>query len=174
MEQHLSEEFNSILDPTNEIRKITLGIVEAFQENNENLVEKLLHDLIILINSHQDKYEAVAFAIIHCRHLMDQYRAKARGYSHIAKYLKDRLQDHINQKGCKELDTQTFRFWIKENLYPTVIVDIPAEELPEEFYRIQADKIKLREALSNGKEIEGVTLELGEHLRVTVKVSLQD
>lgn len=174
MEKYSNKESYAIFDATGEIKQVTFEITQALQKKDEELVEELFEDLIDLINSHENRYEAVAYAIVHSCDLVEEYRSKIRGYMYVAKRLKDRLRDRMNQQGLKELDTGIFRLWIKKNVHPTVIVDIPAEELPKEFHSIKPDKVKLREALSNGEEIEGVTLELGEHVRVTVKISLRE
>ena len=173
MERHPSREPYAIFDVTGEIKQVTAEITNALQQSDDELVEELFDDLIDLINSHENKYEVAAYTIIYSRDLTEEYQAKARGYRYLARRLKERLQDRMNQQGVKEFDTGIFRLWIKEDPYPTVIVDIPAEELPREFHTIKPDKVKLREALSNGEKIEGVTLELGEHIRITAKVGLK-
>lgn len=173
MERHLSKEPYAIFDVTDEIKQVTLKIIEALQQENEELVEERFEDLIDLINSYENKYQSVAYIIVDSRNLAKKYQAKASAYRYLARRLKERLHDHMNQQELKDFDTGIFRLWIKDNLYPTVIVDIPAEELPKEFHSIRPDKVKLREALSKGEKIEGVTLESGEHLTITVKVSLK-
>ena len=173
MERHSSKEPYAIFDVTSEIKRVTLEITEALQQSDDELVEELFDDLIDLINSHENKYEAVAYTIIYSRDLAEEYQAKAKAYRYLAKRLKERLYDRMKQQGLKEFDTGIFRLWINKNPFPTVIVDIPAEELPKAFHNIRPDKVKLREALSKGEKIEGVTLELNEHLKITVKVSLK-
>jgi len=69
-----------------------------------------------------------------------------------------------------EVKASNYTIRIVKNEIPTVIVDIPAEQLPERFQRVvqrvESNKIELRSAIINGEEVEGVTLELGEHIKI--------
>ena len=172
MKSHVSKEADVIFDITGKIKQATLEITEALQQGDEELVEDLFEDLIALINSHENKYEAVAYTIIDSRNLTEEYRAKAKAYNDLAKRLKERLQDRMNQQGLRELDAGIFTLRIQRNGLPTVIVDIPAEDLPEQFHNIKPNKEKLRLALSKGERVEGVTisfLEIGEHIKIDAK-----
>ena len=169
MDKHSSRESDTFFDITGEIKQVTTEIIKALEKQDEDLVEVLFEELIDLINSHENKYEAAAYTIIDSLNLTQEYQAKARAYRYLAKRLKERLQDRMNQRGLRELDAGIFTLRIKRNGHPTVIVDIPAEKLPEEFHNIKPNKEKLRLALSNGVKIEGVTLEIGEYVAIDSK-----
>ena len=169
MDEHVKRESNELFDPTGKIKQVTIEFTEALQKNDEDLAEDLFEDLIDVINSHDSKYEAAAYTIIESRNLTEEYRAKARAYDNLIKRLKERLQDRMNEYGLKELHAGIFTLRIIKNGHPTVIVNIPPEELPEQFHNITPNKVKLRLALSEGEKVEGVTLEIGEHIAIHSK-----
>lgn len=165
----MSIESNVLFDETGEIKQVTTEFTNALQEDNEELAEELFEELIDLINSHEERYQTVACIIIDSRNLTEEYRAKARAYNDLANRLRDRLQNRMNQQGLKELQAGIFTLRIQRTGFPTVIIDIPVEELPEQFHSIKPDKVKLRDALSDGEKIHGVTLEIGEYVAIHSK-----
>lgn len=169
MKKDVSMESNVLFDETGEIKQVTTEFANAFQQDDEELSEELFEELIDLINSHEERYQTVACIIIDSRNLTEEYRAKARAYNDLAKRLRDRLQNRMDQQGLRELNAGIFTLRIKRTGFPTVIVDIPVEELPQQFQSIKPDKIKLRSALSNGEKVEGVTLEIGEYVAIDSK-----
>ena len=92
--------------------------------------------------------------------------AEASALKNLAKLLEQRLTDDMKQRNLKEVAARIYTIRIVENNIPTVIVNIPAEQLPERFQRVKPDKIKLNSAIIDGEEVEGVTLEVGEHIRI--------
>lgn len=166
MKKDVSIESNVLFDETGEIKQVTTEFTNALQQDNEELAEELFEELIDLINTHEERYQTVACIIIDSRNLTEEYRSKARAYNDLAKRLKDRLQNRMDQQGLRELEAGIFTLRIIRNGHPTVIIDIPAEELPVQFHSIKPDKVKLRDALSNGEEIEGVSLEIGEYVAI--------
>ena len=169
MGKSVSMESNVLFDETGEIKQVTTEFTNALQQDNEDLAEELFEELIDLINSHEEKYQTVACIIIDSRNLTEEYRAKARAYNDLAKRLRDRLQNRMDQQGLKELNAGIFTLRIQRTAFPTVIIDIPVEELPEQFHSIKPDKVKLRDALSDGEKVEGVSLEIGEYVAIHSK-----
>ena len=173
MRKHASQEQDSSLDIRGEIRSIVGAITEAQAEGNAELVSELTDELIVLMDKHEDKYELYAHVIKNSingakkrKEIAHPYNAEASALKKLAELLKQRLKDDMKQGNLKEVETGIFTIRIEEDAIPTVIVNIPAEQLPERFQRVKPDKIKLRSAIIDGEEVEGVTLELGGHIKI--------
>ena len=93
------------------------------------------------------------------------FEARAKACETIGKRLKESLLTFLQLNGLTHHSVGKFRIRRQKNSQPTVTVEIPAEQLPEEFQKvtIEADKT----AIKNAEEIvDGVTIETGEHLRI--------
>ena len=170
MRKHASQDIKG------EIRSIVGKITEAQAERDYELVSELTDELIALMDKHEDKYELYAHVIKNSingetksREIAHPSMAKARALKNLAKLLEQRLKDDMKQRNLKEVGARIYTIRILKNNIPTVVVNIPAEQLPERFQRVNPDKHKLLSALLNGEEVEGVTLELGEHIIIRNK-----
>ena len=173
MRKHASQEHDTFFDIRGEIRSIVGAITEAQVERDSELVSELTDELIALIDKHEDKYELYAQVIKNSingeqkrREIAYPSNAEALALKNLAELLKQRLKDDMKQRNLKEVEARIYTIRIEENTIPTVIVNIPAEQLPERFQSVEPDRIKLRSAIIDGEEVEGVTLEVGEHIRI--------
>ena len=74
------------------------------------------------------------------------------------KQMKKALQDAMEITGKTKFKTELFSFGIRSNA-PAVVIDGELENIPTEYLRIkepEIDKAKIKEALKNGVELEGV------------------
>ncbi len=156
-----------------EIRSIVGDIIKAQAERDYELVSELTDELIDLMDKHEDKYELYAHVIKNSingekksREIAHPSIAKARALKSLAELLEQRLKDDLKQRNLKEVEARIYTIRIEENNNSKVIVNIPAEQLPERFQRVKPDKIKLKSAIIDGEEVEGVTLELGEQIKI--------
>ena len=175
MRKHASQEHDTVFDIRGEIRSIVGAITEAQAKKDYELVSELTDELIALIDKHEDKYELYAHVIKNSingvrerKEIARPYNAEAKALKDLAELLEQRLKDDMKQRNLKEVKARIYTIRIEKNNIPTVIVNIPAEQLPERFQRIkpEPDKIKLQSAIIDGEEVEGVTLELGEHIKI--------
>ena len=173
MRKHASQEHDTFFDIKGEIRSIVGAITEAQVERDSELVSELTDELIALIDKHEDKYELYAYTIKNSingakksKEIARPHNAKRRALKNLAELLEQRLKDDMKQRNLKEVEARIHTIRIVKNNIPTVIVNIPAEQLPERFQRVEPNKIKLNSAIIDGEEVEGVTLELGEHIKI--------
>ena len=173
MRKHASQEHDTFFDIRGEIRSIVGAITEAQVERDSELVSELTDELIALMDKHEDKYELYAHVIKNSingvrerKEIARPYNAEAKALKDLAELLKQRLKDDMKQRNLKEVEARIHTIRIEEATIPTVIVNIPAEQLPERFQRVEPNKIKLKSAIINGEKVEGVTLELGEYIRI--------
>ena len=173
MRKHASQEHDTFFDIKGEIRSIVGAITEAQVERDSELVSELTDELIALIDKHEDKYELYAHVIKNSINGAEKSKeiahpsiAKARALKNLAELLEQRLKDDMKQLNLKEVEARIYTIRIVENNISKVIVNIPAEQLPERFQRVEPDKIKLKSAIIDGEEVEGVTLELGEQIKI--------
>ena len=173
MRKHASQEHDTFFDIKGEIRSIVGAITEAQVERDSELVSELTDELIALIDKHEDKYELYAQVIKNSingeqkrRQIAYPSNAEALALKNLAELLKQRLKDDMKQRNLKEVEARIYTIRIEENNISKVIVNIPAEQLPERFQRVKPDKIKLKSVIIDGEEVEGVTLELGEQIKI--------
>ena len=173
MRKHASQEHDTFFDIRGEIRSIVGDITEAQAERDYELVSELTDELIALMDKHEDKYELYADTIKksingekESREIARPHNAKARALNKLATLLEQRLKDGMKQRNLKEVKARIYTIRIEENKNLKVIVNIPPEQLPGRFQRVKPDKIKLKSAIKDGEEVEGVTLELGEHIKI--------
>jgi len=163
MQEHASQ-------TRDEIRSIVEAILKAQTENDYELVSEQTDELTALIDEHEDKYKSYASVIKNSERGASNRKEEAQALSNLAGLLRQRLQDDMKQRNLMEVKASNYTIRIVKNEIPTVIVDIPAEQLPERFQRVvqrvESNKIELRSAIINGEEVEGVTLELGEHIKI--------
>ena len=173
MRKHASQEHDTFFDIRGEIRSIVGAITEAQAERDYELVSELTDELIALMDKHEDKYELYAYVIKNSingekkrREIAYPSNAEARALKNLAELLEQRLRDDMKQRNLKEVEAKIYTIRIVKNTISKVIVNIPAEQLPERFQRVKPDKIKLKSAIIDGEEVEGVTLELGEQIKI--------
>ncbi|MDE0636655.1 MAG: siphovirus Gp157 family protein [Candidatus Poribacteria bacterium] len=173
MRKHTSQEHDTFFDIKREIRSIVGAITKAQAKGDRELVSERTDELIALIDKHEDKYALYADVIKksidgarESKKIARPHNAKARALNELAELLKQRLKDDMKQRNLKEVETRICTIRIVKDDIPTVIVNIPAEQLPERFQRVEPNKIKLRSAIIDEEEVEGVTLELGEHIKI--------
>ncbi len=173
MRKHASQEQDTFFDIKGEIRSIVGNITEAQAEKDYELVSEQTDELIALMDNHEDKYELYAHVIKNSingakksKEIAHPYIAKVRALKNLAELLEQRLKDDMKQRNLKKVQARIHTIRIEENITSKVIVNIPAEQLPERFQRVQPNKIKLKSAIIDGEEVEGVTLELGDHIKI--------
>lgn len=173
MRKHASQEHDTFFDIRGEIRSIVGAITEAQAERDYELVSELTDELIALMDKHENKYELYAHVIKNSingakksKEIAHPSIAKARALNKLAELLEQRLKDDMKRRNLKEVEARIYTIRIVENNISKVIVNIPAEQLPERFQRVKPDKIKLKSAIIDGEEVEGVTLELGEQIKI--------
>jgi len=171
--KHASEDPSIRGGIRSEIRSIVGAITEAQAESDHELVSELTAELIALMDKHEDKYELYAHVIKNSingakksKEIAHPFTAKARALNKLADQLEQRLKDDMKQRNLKEVEARVYTIRIQKNNNSKVIVNIPAEQLPERFQRVNPDKIKLKSAIIDGEEVEGVTLELGEQIKI--------
>ena len=82
--------------------------------------------------------------------------------------IKEHLMYSMNAMGTHKIKTTLFSYNIQRNP-ASVVVDVPWEQLPEDFLKYKdpdIDKTKLKKALQDGAEIDGVRLVQTESLRI--------
>ena len=82
-------------------------------------------------------------------------------------WLKQNLADYLTMTDRKSVTAGEFKI-SKQKSAPSVVIEIPIEELPAEFHRvtIEADKNALRTAIQRGRRINGVAVVRREHIRL--------
>ena len=173
MRKRASQEHNTFFDIRGEIRSIVEVITEAQAEKDSELVSERTDKLIALMDTHEDKYELYADTIKRSKdgakkrkEIAYPHNAKAKALNKLAELLEQRLKDDMKQRNLKEVEARIYTIRIMKAKNPKVIVNIPAEQLPERFQRVEPNKIKLNSAIINGEEVEGVTLEVGEYIKI--------
>lgn len=173
MQKHAKQEHDSGFNIKDEIRSIVGNIIEAQVEKDYELVSELTDELIALMDKHKEKYELYAHVIKNSingekksREIAHPSIAKARALKKLTELLEQRLIDDMKQDNLKEVAARIYTIRIVKNNNPRVVVNIPAEQLPERFQRVKPDKIKLQSAIIDGEEVEGVPLELGEQIKI--------
>ena len=173
---HASSDPNALFEITTEIKVIIQEITQAQADKDLKLVGELTDELLTLMDKHEDKYERYVHVIKNSllgakgnKEIADQFQAKATALNNLAKRLKDRLKADMEQHGLSKVDAGIFTVRTQTNSVATLTVEVPAIELPERFQRIEPNTDELRFALTNGEEVEGVTLEKGQHVRINPK-----
>lgn len=172
MQKHTSQQPDDI---KGEITSVVEDIMEARVENDQGLVSELTDKLIALMDKHEDKYELYASTIKRSaagaeerKEKIRSDRAKVTALTKLEEQLRQRLKDDMKQHNLNVVNAGFFTIRVRKDDMPTVIVNIPAEQLPERFQRrkVEPDKPKLKSAIIDGEEIEGVHLELGDHIEI--------
>lgn len=167
----------TLFDLTAHITEIIDDIVVAYEIGNPELADELFDELAQLHLQRNDKLEGYVHVIKNSQIAADAAKAEAAAFAKRARALealatrlkKTLLEDLVHHD---EKSSNAGRFKIARQAgAPRVAVTIPAGDLPEEYQRVtvDADKTALKTALKQGEQIEGVTLELTEHLRIRAK-----
>lgn len=94
---------------------------------------------------------------------------KRKAIENNIKNMKVALQSMMTITGKTKFKTDLFSFGIQKNA-PSVVIDTDINNLPTEFLKFrepEVDKTKLKEALKNGEDLEGLAhLEQSESLRI--------
>ena len=176
MKKHTSDDPYSLFDISGDMKLIIREICTAQEEKDAERVEELTCELMDLIDLHSDKYEATAYVILNSieagknnQAISNQFQAKATAHNNLAKRLKQRLLDDMQQHGIKKVNTGIFTIREQVNGVASLEVEVPPEQLPEEFQKIEIDTATLRAALEFGEEVDGAYLKKGTHLRIAAK-----
>ena len=149
---------------TSEIKGVIEKIIEAQKQNDCDLVDELTEELISLINSESNRYEAMAHVIKNCENT-------AKEIKEIAKTLRERVKQHMKQLDLLRVDAGKFTVTRASNSKVKIDDNVSIAELPKRFQKITANTFELKHALINGEKVEGVQLEQGEHVRIDTKRS---
>lgn len=167
----------TLFDLTETIKAIISDIIDAESVSDKEQVNALMEELDTLYDARESKHEAYVHVIKNSlagaenhQSVSDEFGARARALTNLAKRLKQRLLEDMEQHGEEVVNAGIFKIARQRNSQPSVVLHTAADELPEEFQRvtIEADKDALREALNAGETLNGVTLHLGEHIRIRV------
>ena len=161
-----------------EIAELVDEIVDAEIAGDTELVNALLAELANLYEAREAKHEGYVHVIKNAEAAADACYKEANAFytrnkalKGLATRLKDILMYELKADDARSITAGTFKVARQRNSQPSVIMNIEAEALPTEFQRItiEADKEVIKDALSNGTEIDGVSLVTGEHIRIRVK-----
>ena len=168
----------TLFDLTDAIHNLVDEIVDALIAGDTEEVETLMDELDSLYGARSEKHEGYVHVIKNaeaaadaCYQEASKFYARNKALKGLATRLKDTLMADLQQHGETRTDAGNFKIARQKNSQPSVILNIAAEALPTDYQRrtIEADKTALKDALENGTEIKGVSLETGEHLRIRVK-----
>ena len=168
----------TLFDITHEIKAVLRDIEDADIAGDADEVEALHAELEALYDTRDSKHEgyvhviknSVASAEGH-QAVSDEFGARARALTNLAKRLKERLLDDMEQHDESVVNAGIFKIARQRNSQPSLVLSIEAEELPSEYQKVtvEADNPVLKEALKAGEKIDGAELEDGEHIRIRVK-----
>ena len=160
------------------IEQISDDITQALMDEDDVLADELMEELEDYFEIHDMKVEAYVRVIKNseagakaCKEQAAEFSKHATALSNLAKRLKNNLLMNMNEREERTTGAGPFKLRIQKNSVPTVDIEIPVEELPEEYQivEVKADKHALAQAFKYGETIEGVTVEKGEHLRIAIK-----
>lgn len=133
-------------------------IENALEEVGGDITEKV-ENTVKVIKTLENEVEA------HKKE-MDRLTGNKRTLENRISYLKDNLEGNLRLVGVKEVKTGLFTVSIKKNPQSVKIIDLKA--IPKDYIKTTetVDKVKLKEDLKNGFEINGATLERTESLKI--------
>ena len=173
---HASPDPDTLFEISGEIKVIMREITEAQAEKDYELVDTLTDELLDLMDKHENKYERYVHVIKNAlnsatgnKEIADIFQAKATALNNLAKRLKETILRDMEQLNLVKVDAGIFTIRTQRNSIPTLTVEIDPEDLDERFQIIEPNKEELRFAISNGEEVDGVTLEKGYHTRIGPK-----
>ena len=160
----------TLFELTDAITDIIDDLVDALMADDTEAVESLIEELDSLYSARSEKHEGYIHVIKNAEAAADACYKEANAFYARNKALKDTLMADLHQHGETRTTAGTFKIARQKNSQPSVILNIAAEALPTDYQRItiEANKEALKDALKNGTEIDGVSLETGEHLRIRV------
>ena len=174
--EHASKDPYTLFDISGDMKRIIINITEAQQDKNLELVNELTDELIDMMDLHTDKYAGYAYTIKNSLNAADgaqgianEFQAIATAHTNLARRLKERLQQDMENHGIEKLNAGIFSIRTQVNSIASLKVSAEPEELPERFQRIEIDNEELRFALANGEEVDGAELVKGRHVRITAK-----
>ncbi len=100
---------------------------------------------------------------------IDRLQMAKRRETSAVDWLKNYLKSSMLSAGDKKIEAGTFTVRIQKNSAPSISVMIDAEKLPEQFRRVIVEPAKdeiLKAWRANGAVPDGVTIEVGQHLRI--------
>jgi len=167
----------TLFELTDAITDIIDDIVDALIADDTEEVDTLIDELDSLYSARSEKHEGYVHVIKNaetasaaCKAQANAFYARAKALENLSRRLKDTLLADLQQHGETRTRAGNFKIARQKNSQPSVILNIEAEALPTDYQRItiEADKTALKDALNNGTEIDGVSLETGEHIRIRV------
>ena len=142
---------------TDTLEVIRRDIIDAQIAGDEDEIQALMGKLDALYSERSEKHEDYI-------HVIRNAEMEAKALNTLAKLLRGTLLDDMIQHGEKR--NNVGKFQLSRRNGARVVLHIDADDLPEAYRRITADKNALRRALSAGEVIEGVELEPTEHVRI--------
>ena len=168
----------TIFDLRAEIEQIIDEILDAEIAGDTDAVDALHTELDKLYNARAAKHEGYVHVIKNtlnaaqgCKAEADFFAKRATALNNLAKRLKDTLKEDLIHHDEESVKAGKYRIARQKNSQPTVNVHIPDEDLPADYQNvtIEADKPALKQAITNGADIDGVDMEYGEHVRIRAK-----
>ena len=142
---------------TDTLEVIRRDIIDAQIAGDEDKIQALMEKLDTLYSERSEKHEGYI-------HVIRNAEMEAKALNTLAKLLRGTLLDDMIQHGEKQNNVGKFRLSRRNGA--RVVLHIDADDLPEAYRHITADKNALRRALSRGEVIEGVELEPTEYVRI--------
>ena len=161
-----------------EIEQLVNAIVDAEIEGDTEKLKTLHAELEALHEVRSAKHESYVHVIknaentaVGCKVEADLFTKRASALKNLAKRLKETLLDDLIEYGEQSTTTEKFKIARQNNAQPTLHIRVDAEELPDTYQIlvVEADKDALKTALAAGVKVEGVALEVGEHVRIRAK-----
>ena len=166
----------TLFDISPKIKEVIREIAEAQQDKDTKLVSELTDNLLDLLDLHEDKYEGYVHVIQNSlaaaknnKVIADQFNAIATAHNNLAKRLKARIQQDMELHQTDKVNAGLYIVRIQKNSVATLTVEVDPEDLPKRFQSVIPNTDELRFALTNGDEVEGVSLLKGEHIRIVPK-----
>lgn len=165
----------SLYELSAEIRAVLESIMDDDTDSAE--VDALLEELDALHAGRDRKLEGYAHVIRNSDATAKALREEAKAFiaravslEKLSGRLKARAQMDMESHGETAVTAGQFTFR-RQASPPSVEVQVPVEALPVEFHKVvvSVDKTALKEALSQGRSIEGAELRRGEHIRIRLR-----
>ena len=143
----------------------------------KNDYEAALLDLETIADARGKKLENYAKFIQNLAHLKNgleyqikTYQRRKNAVVRTLDWLKQNLSDYLTMTDKKSINAGEFKI-AKQKSAPSVVIEIPVEELPADFQRvtIEPNKNELRRAIQSGATIDGVKVVRKEHVRIRTR-----
>ena len=167
----------TLFDLTQTISDLVDDLVDAHIAGDTEEIQALFEELDSLYGARSEKHVGYIHVIKNaesaaenCKAEASLFAKRANALKNLASRLKETLRMDLREHGEKSTTAGNFKI-ARQNGAPRVVVRIDPESLPDDFQRItiEADKSALKDALKRGESVDGVELEISEHVRIRLK-----